>query len=255
MKNGKLYVATIASDAAKVSLKYNLGLEIDEFCTASNMDEKNFYDYDKKVKKNIKISSSNIFHAPFNELFPAAIDPLAVDLAYKRFNMSYNLTKAYGINRMVVHSGFVPYLYFKEWFLEKSVCFWREFMSDKPNDFYIMIENVLEDDPYTLAKLAEDLGDHRIGICLDLGHAACMSKLDLIQWIKVLKPYLTHVHLHNNDMTYDYHWPLGKGKIDMRKILDELQNNCSEELTYTIENSQCEESVKWLLNNSCLPIE
>ncbi len=34
----RLYVATMAGDAAQMAEKYETGLEIDEFCTASNMD-------------------------------------------------------------------------------------------------------------------------------------------------------------------------------------------------------------------------
>ena len=35
-------------------------------------------------------------------------------------------------------------------------------MDDKPENFHIMIENVLEDEPYTLASLIESIGDNRV---------------------------------------------------------------------------------------------
>lgn len=244
-----LYVATIAQDAVEVATEYKLGMEIDEFCTASNMDGENFCKFDQDVRKKISVSHKHIFHAPFNELFPAAIDPLAVDLAYSRFEQSFKLANEYGINRMVVHSGYVPFFYYKSWFLEKSVEFWKNFMSDKPDDFQILIENVLEDEPVTLGKMIENIGDKRVRACLDVGHANCKSKLEVMEWVKTLGPFLGHVHLHNNDMTDDFHWPVGKGLINMNEIMEGLNNNAPEDLTYTVENAECRESIQWLVEN------
>ncbi len=252
MMKDRLYVATIASDAVQVAMDYKLGLEVDEFCMASNMDDENFYKLDENVRNKLSVSHNHIFHAPFNELFPAAVDPLARDLAYRRFQQSYELAKEYGINRMVVHSGYVPFLYFKSWFLEKSIDFWQKFMIDKPKDFHIMIENVLEDEPFTLSKIIENIGDTRVKACLDIGHANCKSNLNLMEWVETLGPYLGHVHLHNNDATDDCHWPLGQGIINMNEIMESLNLKAPGNLTYTVENSECRQSIKWLDENGWL---
>ncbi|MFA9422125.1 MAG: sugar phosphate isomerase/epimerase family protein [Sedimentibacter sp.] len=252
MMKERLYVATIASDAVSVAADYKLGMEIDEFCTASNMDDENFYSLNINVRNKMSVSNKHIFHAPFNELFPAAVDPLALDLAYRRFEQAYKLSYEYGIKRMVVHSGYVPFLYFKSWFLEKSVEFWQKFMIDKPEDFHIMIENVLEYEPFTLAKIIEQIGDKRVTACLDVGHANCKSNLNLLEWVETLGPFLGHVHLHNNDMVDDCHWTLGKGLINMNKTLESLNLNSPADLTYTVENSECRESIQWLVANGWL---
>lgn len=252
MMRDKLYVATIASDAISAATEYKLGIEIDEFCTASNMDDENFLELDRKVREMMKVSDNHIFHAPFSELFPAAIDPLALELAYQRFNQSYKLARELSINRMVVHTGYVPFLYFKSWFLERSIEFWKKFMSDKPEDFHIMIENVLDDEPHTLAKLIEGIGDERVRACLDVGHANCSTNVALMEWVETLGPLLSHVHLHDNDMTYDMHWSLGKGNIDMNEILEGFKIYAPINLTYTIENQECIESIKWLIENGWL---
>jgi len=252
MLKEKLYVATIALDAVSVARDYKLGIEIDEFCTASNMDGENFPAIDKDVREKMSVSEKHIIHAPFNELFPAAVDPLALDLAYQRFEQVYELAKEHGINRMVVHTGYVPFLYFKSWFLERSVEFWQKFMRDKPENFYIMIENVLEDEPHSLAKMIENIGDKRVRACLDIGHANCKSKLDLMEWVETLGPWMSHVHLHNNDMNDDCHWSLGKGNIDMNRIIEGMKINSHIDLTYTVENSKCRESIQWLVKNGWL---
>lgn len=243
----RLYVATIASDAVKVAEDWGIGIEIDEFCTASNMEGDEFERNDTMVRRKLKSGGGlHILHGPFNELFPSAIDPEARGLAYKRFEQAYDLSRRYGINRLVLHSGYLPHVYFKSWFLERSVEFWRTFMEGKPENFHVMIENVLEEEPYTLAGLIEKIGDERVRACLDLGHAHCSSSLDLSEWIKTLGPWTSHVHLHNNYKEYDNHNPLGEGDIDVNAALEGLNVYGSETLTYTIENLECARSMTWL---------
>ena len=242
----KLYVATMAEDAVQIADQYGIGLEIDEFCTASNMDGEGFAVTDPIVRVKMMAAHRFILHAPFNELFPSAIDPLALELAYQRYNQAYELAKQYGINRMVVHSGYVPYVYFKSWFLERSSEFWKRYIDDKPDDFHIMIENVLEDEPFTLRKLIEDVNDRRVRACMDIGHVNCSTSVELSQWMRTLGPCLSHVHLHNNRKTNDNHDPLGAGDMDMNFILNSLKDCAPESVTYTIENLKCAESLEWL---------
>ena len=80
MKKESCYLSTIASDAVETAKQYGLGLEIAEFCTAWNMDEK-FHAVDPVVREKIADCPSTPLHAPFNELFPCAIDRRARSLA------------------------------------------------------------------------------------------------------------------------------------------------------------------------------
>ena len=242
----RLYIGTIASDAAEAAKEYGTGLEIDEYCTAANMDPDHFGRTDLIVKEKMSYAKRHIFHAPFNELTPAAIDPKALELTFQRLEQACRIARGYGINRMVVHSGYIPQVYYKNWFSERSVEFWENFMDGKPEDFSIMIENVLEDEPHTLAEIVKTLGNPRIGVCLDLGHANCTSQLDLAEWVRVLGPWMTHLHIHNNDKTYDRHWDLGRGSIDISRILESVRDWASETVTYTIENIECRNSLRWL---------
>ena len=71
---------------------------------------------------------------------------------------------------MVVHTGYEPLMYFKEWHLQRSVEFWRTYMEDK-GDFQIYIENVFDDEPLMMKNLIDALDDPRIKVCMDVGHA------------------------------------------------------------------------------------
>ena len=141
LKKERFYAATVGKDAAEVIESYKTGVELDCFCWSVRLEEKDAID---EALGYMKLTNRHILHGPFTELYPAAIDPEAVDLAYKRLEQAYDISRRLGIDRMVVHSGYLPFIYFKEWHIEKSAQFWNNFMRNKDENFKIYIENVLE---------------------------------------------------------------------------------------------------------------
>ncbi|MBQ9857686.1 MAG: hypothetical protein IJO77_01655 [Oscillospiraceae bacterium] len=83
----KLYITTVAQNDWQTAEKYGAGIEIAEFCTAYNMDTY-FEETDKIVREKMKHADRFVFHAPFNELCPAAIDPLVVEVTKKRYKQA-----------------------------------------------------------------------------------------------------------------------------------------------------------------------
>lgn len=243
-----VYVSTVAGDARDTALECGLGLEIAEFCTAANMDS-DFPLWDKRAREKTEGIERRMLHAPFNELCPAAIEPRVYEVARARYREAAALAARYGVNRMVVHSGYVPLVYFKEYFHERSVIFWRELLSDLPGDFTLLLENVLENEPGLLAGIAKELNDSRFRLCLDIGHASTIvSDVPVTEWIDVAAPYLGHVHIHNNYRQYDNHNPVGDGLINMREALELLLIKKPERMTLTIESILAAPSAKWLEN-------
>ena len=242
----RFYVSTIAGDAETVASEYGLGLELAEFCTASNMDA-DFKRWDPVAREKMKSTDRVILHAAFNELCPSAIDPLVLDIAKKRYLQAYRLAEHYGIRRIVVHSGYVPFVYFKEYFVERSVEFWRNFLSDKPADLTLALENVLEDEPFMLAEIVRCVGDPRLRLCLDVGHANITKKdITMEAWTAAVLPYLGHVHLHNNSGWPDCHAPLFNGEMNIEGLL-RLITEGAPEATVTLEiRDSCRSSVEWL---------
>ena len=107
MRKENIYVSTIATDAVRVAKEYGLGLEIAEYCTAWNMDEK-FAGVDGVVKKKLEDISESLLHAPYNELFPCAIDKKARQLAAYRYRQAIDLAKRYGAKKVIIHGGYNP---------------------------------------------------------------------------------------------------------------------------------------------------
>ena len=211
-----------------------------------------FEEHDARVRNEMQGAGRFIFHAPFNELCPAAIDPLIVEVAKKRYAQAYSLMQGYGIDSMIAHSGFVPTIYFEEWFKEKSVKFWQEFLSDKPGSFRVYLENVLESSPGMLCDIANAVGDERFRLCLDIGHAALMGPdIQVSEWALRMQPFLGHVHLHNNFGSRDTHNALGDGSIDVAAAIRAIAE-AAPDVTFTIEASDGASSVEWLKSNGLL---
>jgi len=256
-------------------------------------------------------SSALWFHAPFAELIPCAIDPLVREIAKKRYLQSVALAQSLGINRIVIHGGFIPTVYFPEWYIAESVKFWKEFLleldasvvepavfqmnrvfpieggsapssgrennlpvfagrennlpvsagdednptvstgdednptvSARKKSIQIALENVMEPEPGMLVDIVRGVGDPRLGLCLDVGHAnSNVSSIPVMDWVEAFAPYMFHVHLHNNLGDHDLHSPLGEGTIPMEVVLDRLLKT---DATFTIENQNCKPSIDWL---------
>ncbi len=258
LKN-KILIATVCDNWQEIAQHYNAGIELDHFCQTDNIDGSRGEKMRLEAKEIIKTYDTRVLHAPFNELFPAAIDAKARKLAMDRFNQIADLSLKFGIKRMVVHSGYMPFTYFKEWHIARSIEFWQEYMEDKPEDFEICIENVLDDEPYMLAEIADGVGDKRVGLCYDVGHSNIKGKggfggserkesTDPNEWLDVLAPYLKHIHLHNNDGIRDYHWELAarEGTLDIEALLSKIPKLCDDDMTITIEALRGLESFEWL---------
>lgn len=82
------------------------------------------------------------------------------------------------------------------------------------------MENMFDTDPELLAKLAERMADvPNFGVCFDYAHAQVFGDENRMEeWVKMLAPYVKHLHINDNDLRSDLHLPLGEGKIDWNKF-------------------------------------
>ena len=226
---------------------YDLSIELDQFCTAMYMDGPEFAKYDAEVR--LMLPRAKVFHGPFNELAPCAIDPRVRQVSMDRYNQAFDLMWKYGLKKMVLHGGYVPLVYFKVWYVEQSIPFWKEFLADKPEDFELCIENVMEPEPSYLVDIVKGIDDPRCGLCFDSGHANVgqVSQVPIEEWVRECGPYLRHLHLHNNDGVWDWHKNLAEGTIDMNLILDVL-DEVAPEASITFENiDDTEKSIEFYL--------
>lgn len=244
-----LYLSTVASDAADAARDYGLGLEIAEYCTAWNMDEE-FPQTDAAVREKLEGIPNRVLHAPFNELFPCAIDKKARALAADRYRQAIDLAKHYGATKVIIHGGYNPWIYFPVWYVEQSVVFWKEFLQEDPG-VEIVLENVLETEPGWLLDIVKGVDDPRLKLCLDIGHVHAYSKIPVMDWLEHWAPWLSHFHVHNNDSTWDLHNALFDGTIPMKDFLLRAEQLCHG-ATFTFELTEDRPSLEWLAENDLI---
>ena len=243
MKRENIYLSTIASDAVRVAKEYGVNLEIAEYCTAWNMDEK-FAVIDPVVRKKLADSPKNLLHAPYNELFPCAIDKRARALAAERYRQAIELAKGYGSEKVIIHGGYQTMMYFPVWYTEQSVLFWKEFLKEDPG-VELVLENVLEQEPEWILDIIRAVDDPRLRMCLDIGHVNAYSDIPPLDWLERCAPYISHFHIHNNDGTRDRHNALYDGSIPMLEFLRRAEELCPD-ATFTFELMKAESSMGWL---------
>ena len=244
----RLYLSGIDGRAAELARENGLGLEIAAFCYAPNLE-------DPAVLSAVRADMAGLhrfwFHAPFAELAPCAIDPLVRQVTEKRYRQAADMAQELGVRRLVIHGGFVPQVYFSEWYVEQSVLFWRDFLRQLPPDMTVALENVMEPEPRLLAEIARQVDDPRLGLCLDVGHAnTFVSRAPPLEWVAPMAPWLRHVHLHDNHGALDEHLPLGAGTIDFAPILAALAAH--PDITITLENQDILPSLQYLQANGWL---
>ena len=240
----RLYLSTIADDDYEQAEAYGVGLEIAEFCTATNLEGELFDIFDSNARIKMKSADRFLFHGPFAELSPCCIDPRVRQVSMERYLQAIRLAETYGIKRVVLHSGFIPQVYFPHWYKEESAKFWPELLEQIPADTEILLENVMDPDPDLLCSVVKRVNDPRLRLCLDVGHAN-ITACPMDRWLEKFKPFLHHVHLHNNDGVTDTHDSLGCGSLDMEKLLDWLNENVPQ-ATITLEHMNDYDSMQWL---------
>lgn len=249
MNRQSWYLSTIDPQAGELARANGLGVEIAEFCTAWNMDE-GYPQIRLQVEGQIRGISRRVLHGPFNELFPCAIDPLARELAAKRFRQAIALAQSYGADKVVFHGGFHPKIYYPVWYVTESVKFWKSFLRDVPENVTLCLENVLEQTPDMLCEIAAQVDDPRLRLCLDVGHVNAYSQVPAIVWLRAFGPYLGHMHIHNNDGSADTHSGPEAGTLPLEELLREAEKLPG--VTMTWELPQGEAGVRWMREKGVL---
>ncbi|RJQ53986.1 MAG: sugar phosphate isomerase/epimerase [Nitrospiraceae bacterium] len=183
-------------------------------------------------------------HAPFMDLSPGAVDLKIRDVTMKRFLTVLDFAEILAPRVIVFHSGYDKWKYDKrvDIWLEKSLETWRPLNQRAAGmGIRIAIENIFEDEPENLLLLTKGMNSENFGLCFDTGHFNLFSKLPLLTWIEMIKPYIVELHLHDNSRYADHHLPIGDGDFDFPSLFRELEGvDC----VYTLEAHTIEDVKK-----------
>ena len=172
--------------------------------------------------------SQDTIHGAFFDVILHSSDPLIREISEKRVFQSMEIAKEMGVRAVIFHTGriqgFLEENYIQNWY-KVNEKFFRNILEEFPEqDVYI--ENMFDESPYVLAELIKRMGSQkRFGACLDYAHAMLFGK-ETEDWVKVLAPYVRHMHINDNDLQQDRHWPLGYGKINWQTFNEQMKKYC-----------------------------
>jgi sugar phosphate isomerase/epimerase len=165
-------------------------------------------------------------HGPFFDLSPGAVDPGFRALTLERLRVALERARLFRPDCVVFHPGYDPLRFGRHshvW-LKNSIGTWKQLLplAERMPSTWLLLENIFERNPGTLAELLAKLPSPPFGFCLDTGHFQVFSEVPLSEWFEALGPYLREVHLHDNSGGGDDHLPPGMGTFDFSDLFKRL---------------------------------
>ena len=160
--------------------------------------------------------SEDTMHGAFFDVTVFSCDPKIREVSRLRMRQSMEIAKKMGLRAVIFHGNYLPFLRGKGY--DDLWVSYTEDIVRKLADEYpgigIYMENMFDDTPDMLVKLAENLSAvPEFGLCLDYAHALLNSeKAEL--WVQRMAPYLRHMHVNDHRFESDVHLVPGDGLTD-----------------------------------------
>jgi len=164
-------------------------------------------------------------HAPFFDLNPGSHDPAIEMITRRRFHQTLDVAESLQASLVVFHPGFDRWRYDRqpELWHEQSRKFWPSLIERAAElNCQLVLENIFEDSPETLARLLDQLDSPWLGHCFDVGHWNLFSPVSLKDWFTRLGHHTRHIHLHDNRGKVDEHLPIGQGTINFSELFQQI---------------------------------
>ena len=211
-----------------------VGIESIEFSIADNLDHLN--DSIGSYRERLKFMGCRglTLHGPFMNIDPAAFDSEVRKITMMRFHQTYTAGMELGAKKIIYHTCMNPYVHYLQGWPERVAEFFGEFLEEH-KELEVVMENVFDPQIDPVLDGYKLLGEKypNFHLCFDMGHAHCYSKIPVLEWTEKLAPYVTHVHVHDNNGDRDSHAALGAGNIPYERVLGLLPE--TRERTWTIE--------------------
>lgn len=215
------------NESIAIARKYEMGIELSRIPNLQGIDTEleNVIHMLKNTFDGFEFPRS--LHGMFFDLSIASNDPLIKEISRKRHRQSLEVGKAINAEIIVFHSGNkgMKHKPSQEIFKDKSIQFWKEFVKEfEDAGITAVIENVHERYPSMILDIVKEVNSENLKVSLDTGHANLFSKVPITEWLKEYKPFLKHMHIHNNMGDDDAHSNLYDGSLDFTEILNAIKS-------------------------------
>ena len=259
----KLYIIPNASHIEKsieLAERYGAGFEYNDFYLPDVLDNSarvdELIDFYKSLPGN---RSENTLHGAFFDVTVHSSDREIRAISDKRVRQSMDIARRLGVRAVIFHTNLIANFknraYVDSWVI-KNAAYWRALAADYP-DISIYIENMFDQDPEPMVALMRELEDvPGVSACLDFAHASAFGK-DAEKWVRALLPYVSHLHLNDNDGISDLHLALGAGKLDYAPLCRALSESGARPsvLIETSDISAQARSIEYMQKNHIYPFE
>ncbi len=218
--------------------------EIIHECPLNNLDNNIFDSY--SIKPTI--------HTPISDMNIASPTKLIRKGSVNEIKKSMELANKIDANIVVVHPGRIPFLarIFEDKILDLNHDSLKE-CATYANDLGLTmcVENMPDMEGYLfkdISKLSDLVEDLDVYMTMDVGHAhnCKFSPKEMLNLDRI-----KHIHLSDNDASWDNHDALGQGTLNFEELFKELKNNNYDDiLVIEVKNPEdVENSLNFLKNN------
>ena len=246
-------------ESLRLSREYNANFEYNDFFLPFVLDDeekkKELIEFYKGLPRD---RSHDTLHGAFLDVTLHSSDARIREISELRVRQSMDIAKELGIRGVVFHTNmianFKDAVYMKNW-VKTNASFYKKILTEYPG-IYVFVENMFDFDPDLLLELTQVLKDEPyFGVCLDYAHAT-ISKVPAKKWLEVLKPYIKHMHINDNDLQDDLHKAVGQGAIDYKEFTKWMIEN-GLEVSVLAEVSKLEDqivSLEYMKQESIYPL-
>lgn len=205
---------TQLSEYTNFSKQFHAAFEYNEFFLPAVLDQ-------EKKKKSIMFQymsldrdrSNDTMHGAFLDICINSDDPKIFAVSDFRVHQCMEIAKEMGVKAVIFHTNYIVnfrlQFYLDNW-LNRNEAYWKKILKEYPNQS-IYIENMFDDSPLLLTGLAKRMvSEPRFSVCLDVAHAF-ISGSPLTDWFQSLNPFVSHLHINDNNKIEDLHQAVGDG--------------------------------------------
>lgn len=202
----------------KLAKEFEVSFELNDFFEPDILDDEIKLNEVIELYKKSVMPDNITMHGAFYDLAIFSRDKKIRDISYFRMEQCMEIAVKLGVKGIVFHTNYNSKLsdeVYNNYFISSTSDFLKSLL-EKYSDINIYIENMFDTTPFILKEISDNLKDYNnFGVCFDWAHAIIYGKsIDIEEWIRILRDYIKHIHINDNDLVNDLHLPVGSGKID-----------------------------------------
>ncbi len=218
-----------ADHELRVAREFGLGAEVQTFSSPFVL-ATDFLPHLKRMVRRIERLPGPIgCHGPFIDTIHFSYDPWIMDASRRRYLQAMDIAETLGARFVLFHGQYNPLIKlpsYPEIYHSQNRAFWPDLLAEaERRNLPIYLENMFDDSPEPLVRLAAEFNTPWLRLCLDPSHSLLHSAVPLEEWLDRFAPYLAHVHLTDCHGNFDDHLPLGRGCVDLPRLFRYLEDH------------------------------